>query len=257
MKKILLSGITAVALMAAHPAFAGGLGIFGETGLARTPLAMTLAPMQFAFAVDYVASDNYQVPLRAEVGLPYGFEVGGFYNYLDTDFDINIWSLNAKWLLPPFVQNLGLAVGGHYAQEDIENLDTDGYDLYAVASYSFPVGEGLSLIPSFGVSYISASIDEDFADNIDGDVDGVKFFGSLILKAQKFAIGAEFISTDEDLDGEDADASYWFGGRYFVNPMITLQAGYLNNTNFSEDPAEDPTDGVFHLGAQFAFGPYK
>ena len=85
MKKLLLSGITAVALMAATTVQAGGLGIDGETGLARTPLAMSLAPMQFAVAADYVSSDKLYVPIRGELGLPYGIEVGGAYQYVDLD----------------------------------------------------------------------------------------------------------------------------------------------------------------------------
>ena len=85
MKKLLLSGITAFALMAGATAQAGGLSIYGETGLARTPLAMSLAPMQIAVAADYVASDALFVPMRVELGLPYGIEVGGAYQYVDLE----------------------------------------------------------------------------------------------------------------------------------------------------------------------------
>ena len=81
MKKLLLSGITAVALMAAGTAQAGGLELTGGTGVARTPLAMSLAPMQFAIAADYLSSDELFVPVRAAIGLPFGIELGGAYWY--------------------------------------------------------------------------------------------------------------------------------------------------------------------------------
>ena len=86
MKKLLLSGITAVALMAAGTAQAGvGLDLYGGTGVARTPLAMSNAPMEFAIAAEYVFSDDLFVPVRAAIGLPYGFEVGGAYWFTNPD----------------------------------------------------------------------------------------------------------------------------------------------------------------------------
>jgi hypothetical protein len=249
MKKLLLSGITAAALMAAGTAQASDLSINGETGLARTPLAMSLAPMQFAIAADYVASDNFQAPVRAEIGLPLGFEVGGAYYYIDSNFDITNWGLNAKWVLPKFVEGLGLAVGGNYQALSVENIDMDAYRVYGVASYTANMGEGMALIPSFGVAYIAMTDDS--------DVNAFRFFGSLILKAGRFAVGGEYTSTDEDFDGPDADGDFWVGGRFYLNPMVTLQAGYLNNANYTEDFNGDPTDGVFHIGAQFAFSSGK
>ena len=53
------------------------------------------------------------------------------------------------------------------------------------------------------------------------------------------------------------DGNYWFGGRFYLNPMITLQAGMINNVNFSNDSGVDVGDGVFHAGVQFAFGSGK
>ena len=79
MKKLLLSGITAVALMAAGTAQAGGLDLYGGTGVARTPLAMSLAPMQFQIAADYVASDDLFHPDARRIRPPYGIELGGAY----------------------------------------------------------------------------------------------------------------------------------------------------------------------------------
>ena len=79
MKKLLLSGITAVALMAAGTAQAAnaGLSLTGETGVARTPLAMTLPPMTIAVAADYVTSDDTFVPARVEFGVINNANVGG------------------------------------------------------------------------------------------------------------------------------------------------------------------------------------
>ena len=60
------------------------------------------------------------------------------------------------------------------------------------------------------------------------------------------------------MDG-NLDGFYWVGGRFFLNPMITLQAGYLNNANWNDDTdfGDNVDDGVFHIGAQFAFGGAK
>ena len=272
MKKLLLSGITAVALMAAGTAQAGGLDLYGGTGIARTPLAMSLAPMQFQFAADYVFSDDTFVPMRAAIGLPYGIEIGGAYWYTDLDFegfgesadvDVPMYDLTAKWVLPKFVENLGIAVGGHYLAQEVEvegdndKFKNDGHDLYGVATYVVPMGEGMALIPSVGVSWESRTGDN--------DEDAFKFFGSLLFKGAKFAVGGEYMMADDDVDGpifgddegKNVDDFWWFGGRFFVNPMITLQAGYINNANLLDLSAEDGSkisDGVFHAGVQFAFG---
>lgn len=243
MKKLLFSGIAAAALMMAGTVQAAGLSLAGETGVARTPLAMSLAPMQVAIAADYVASEDTFVPMRAEIGLPMGIEIGGAYWYMDTNGDPTVWGLNAKWVLPKFVENLGLAVGGHYNGDTNDFRDANGFDVYGVATYPFPMGEGMALIPSVGLKY------QDIGDDVDEN--GFKFFGSLLFKAPMWAVGAEYIFANDDLDGKDADDSYWFGGRFYLNPMITLQAGYLNNADIGSDK---PKDGVFHIGAQFAFG---
>jgi hypothetical protein len=266
MKKLLLSGITAVALMAAGNAQAAGLDLYGGTGVARTPLALSLAPMQFAIAAEYVASDDLFVPVRAGFGLPYGIEVGGAYWIIDPDMSadgqkvdvkIPMFDLTAKWVLPNFVKNLNLAVGGHYYGQEIKVEDFDytfknnGEDLYAVATYIIPLSNGMAVIPSGGVSWESRSGDNDNS--------AVKFFGSLLLKHAKFAVGGEFMTSDDEVDqifeGEDGkvDAFWWVGGRYYVNPMITLQAGFINNADILDDGG-DLSKGVFHAGVQFAFG---
>jgi hypothetical protein len=247
MKKLLLSGIAAATLMVAGTTQASDLSLMGDTGVARTPIAMALAPMQFAVAADYVAADAFGVPVRAEVGLPYNIELGGAYWYMDLD-GTTIWSINGKWVLPPFVENLSLAIGGHYKSQEIGNFDNDGDDLYAVATYVAPMGEGMSIIPSFGVMW-----DQRTGDN---STDVVRWFGSLIFKAPQFAIAGEYQSVDDEMDGANIDGNYWLGGRFYLNPMITLQAGYLNNVNWSNDK-EDITDGVWHIGAQFAFSSGK
>jgi hypothetical protein len=246
MKKLLLSGITAVALMAAGTVQASDLSLSGETGIARTPLAMSLAPMSIAIAADYVFSDATFVPMRAEIGLPYGIEVGGAYWYVDLN-DTTIWSVNAKYVLPKFVEGLGLAVGGHYNAQSFGPFDNDGYNLYGVATYVASMGEGMALIPSGGVMYRALTGSN--------DRDTLSFFGSLLFKMQQFAVGGEFMSADEDFDGL-SDGSYWVGGRFYLNPMITLQGGYTNNANFS-DGGEPVSDGVFHAGVQFAFSSGK
>ena len=251
MKKLLLSGITAFALMAGVSAQASDLSVLGETGVARTPLAMSLAPMQFAVAVDWVNSDATFVPIRGELGLPYGIEVGGAYHYIDID-DTTVWSLNGKWVFPEFTKGLGLAVGGHYNVQEVMNRDNDGYDAYAVATYVIPLGEGMAMPISGGIKYVS----RDGSTGEGGTQDAFKWFGSLLFKMNNFAVGGEYLSADTDYDGEAVDGFYWFGGRFYLNPMVTFQAGYLNNTNFS-DGEEKYEDGKFHIGAQFAFGGAK
>jgi hypothetical protein len=267
MKKLLLSGITAVALMAASTAHAGvGLDLYGGTGVARTPLAMALAPMEFQVAADWVFSDDTFVPMRAAVGLPYGIEIGGAYWYTDpdigngnvsVDMNVDMWDLTAKWVLPKFVENLSLAVGGHYLSQklDVNAVDFDfennGEDLYAVATYVAPMGEGMALIPSAGVLWESRTGDN--------DEDAFKFFASLLFKGPNWAVGGEYIFADDDVDGPifgdengNVDDFWWIGGRYYLNPMITLQAGYINNADLVDDQG-DLSGGVFHIGAQFAF----
>jgi len=105
----------------------------------------------------------------------------------------------------------------------------------------------MALIPSAGVQWISRTGDN--------DQDAFKFFGSLLFKAPMWAVGGEYLMADDDVDGENTDDFYWLGGRFFLNPMITLQAGYINNANVGG--GEDAGDGKFHIGAQFAFGGAK
>jgi hypothetical protein len=255
MKKLLLSGFTAVALMAAGTTQAADLSLLGETGLARTPLAIALPPMTIAVAADYVGSDSFQVPIRAAIGLPYGIEISGAYDYIDSDLDPSFYNVGGKWVLPPFAEGLGLGLGAHYNFQNYDNLrnekqDNDGYDFYGVASYTAKLGEGMALIPSVGVKWVTVTGDD--------DRDAWKYFGSLLFKAPKWSIGGEYLSADtaddtiDEFLEEELDGFYWFGGRFYLNPMITLQAGYLNNTNW-HDGEEKYEDGVFHIGAQIAF----
>ena len=81
----------------------------------------------------------------------------------------------------------------------------------------------------------------------DNDEYAFKFFGSLLLKHPKFALGGEYMMAD-DADGidtpifgdenGDVDGFWWVGGRFFVNPMVTLQAGYINNADLLEDEGD-------------------
>jgi hypothetical protein len=244
MKKKLLLGVMAVTLMAASTTKASDLALQGETGLARTPLAMALAPMSMAVAADYLASDKIAVPMRAQFGLPYGIEVGGAYNWVDLKNTWN-WDVDAKWVLPQFVENLALAVGGHYKRQNFMGGGTNnGDDLFAVATYDAKLGEGMSLIPSAGVI-----MDQRTGDNSKTAWRG---FGSLLFKMQMFAVGGEYMTVNHDYDGKGVDAYYWFGGRFYLNPMFTLQAGFLNNANYNDGTAKTG-DGKFHVGGQFAF----
>jgi hypothetical protein len=242
MKKMLLLGIAAVALTAAGTAqAASGLGLRGETGLARTPIAAALPPLTLAVAADFVASDDTFIPMRAEFGVIEGLELGGHYWYLDVEGDSSAWGVNAKYVFPPLVQNLGLAVGGHYREQDIGNFDNNGHDVYFVASY--PVGY---FVPTFGVMYESITGDNDESD--------VRFFGSLIVNVlPTFALGAEIMSSSDKLDGTDPDPAMWFGARFMPLGGLTVQAGLLNYADLGGDQ-DDLKDFVFHIGVQYAFG---
>lgn len=243
MKKLLLSGIAVVALMAAGTAQAGGLSLTGETGVARTPVAVTLAPMSLAVAADYVASEDTFVPIRAEFGVIEGLEVGGNYWFMDTEGDLTQWGINAKYVIPAqLVDKLAIAAGANY-----QGLSADGgFDasvttIYGVASYTLEAG--VTIIPSAGVTYEMQG----------GDLDenGVRFFASILAKVMpNLAVGAEFVSTNEDLDGKDADASVWFGARFWPMENLAIQAGMINNADLGGD---DPSDYVFHAGAQYSF----
>ena len=123
MKKLLLFCVVAVALMAAVPAHAAsGLGLRGETGLVRTPMAAALPPLTLAVAVDFVSSDYVFLPLRMEFGVIEGLELGGNFWHLDSAEQSAVWGLNAKYVLPEFVENLGLAIGGHYREQTCRRL---------------------------------------------------------------------------------------------------------------------------------------
>jgi hypothetical protein len=246
MKKMLLLGIMAVALLAAGTAHAAhaGLSLDGETGIARTPMAVTLAPMTLGIAADFVFSEDTFVPIRAEFGIIDGLEVGAKYWYLDTAGDPKIWGLNAKYVLPlTMVENLGVAVGANYdvtssdAPDDVTDLG-----IYGVATYTIKAGE-MAVVPSAGIKW-------DTVDNGDSQ-NGIRFFGSVaVMVMPNLAIAGELISTNDDLDGDDADMKYWVGARFMPIDNLTVQAGYLNYADIGGD---DPTDGVFHVGAQYAF----
>jgi len=247
MKKLLLSGIAAVALMSSVPAFAApGLDLNGSTGVARTPMAMASAPMSLGIAADYVASDELFIPARVNFGLIDGLEIGGKFWYTDTDAEIKIYGANIKYVLPlTMVEGLSVAVGAAYDSTSFKEGDAlSDFTGYAVASYMAKAAE-IAIIPSVGVAYDKIS-----KDDVDLDESGVRFFGSVVAMVMpNLGIGAEYVSTNEDLDGEDADASYWFGARFMPMENLTVQAGYLNNANITNDG--DPSDGVFHVGVQY------
>ena len=243
MKKLALLGIAAVVLAAA-PAHAEGLSLTGETGVARTPLAMALPPMSCAVAADFVGSEDLFLPLRAEFGIIEGLELGLNYWYTDTRNSWNQWGLNVKYVIPAeLAENVSLAAGFNYQQESADG----GYDVtlikfYGVVSYVWETR--VPIIPSGGLSYEVQGADK--------DASGIRIFGSVLAKVMpNLAIGAEFNLANEDLDGSDgADSSLWFGARFSPKENLTLQAGILNNANVG---GTDESDFVLHAGAQYAF----
>src|SRR3990172_7601480 len=98
MKKLLLLGIAAVALTAATPAQAS-LTFNGDCGVINVPNALTLPAGTVALAADYVAADDAIVPIRFELGVINGLEIGGAYHYWDVD-DVASYGFNAKFRLP-------------------------------------------------------------------------------------------------------------------------------------------------------------
>jgi len=252
MKKLLLSGIAAVALLAAGSAHAAnaGLNLNGETGVARTPMAMALPPLTLGIAADYVFSDEAFVPARLEFGIVKGLEIGGKFWYTNTDAEIQVIGGNLKYVLPQFVENLGLAIGGGYDSTSAKyGSNMNDLRLYAVATYTIKAGP-VAIVPSAGVTY-----DKMKKDDVDPDVaideSGERFFGSLVVMVlPNLAVGGEYITTNDNLD-KGVDPSYWVGVRYMPINGLTLQGGYTNNANMTN--TGDMKDARFHLGAQYAF----
>jgi hypothetical protein len=242
MKKLLALGIAAAALVAAGTAQAAtGLGLRAETGLARTPMAVALPPMTLAVAADFVGSDDLYLPFRAEFGVIQGLELGGHYWYLDIPGDSTGWGLNAKYVFPEYVEKLGLAVGGHYKEQSIGDVNNDGHDVYFVASY--PAG---FLVPSLGFMYESITGDNDESD--------FRLFGSLVANVLPgFALGAEILSSSDKLDGKDPDPAMWFGARFVPLAGLTVQAGMLNYADFGNPDPGAMEDFVFHIGLQYDY----
>ena len=243
MKKFLLVGIAAVALAAAGSAqAASGLGLRGETGLMRTPLAAALPPLTLAVAADFVASDDVFLPMRAEIGVIDGLEVGGNFWFLDTPGSATVWGLNAKYVLPQFVENLSLAFGGHFRQQSINGLENDGHDVYLVTSYPFGF-----LVPTFGLRYESITGDNSKSD--------LRFFGSLVANVlPNLCFGAEIESPSDKLDGTGADPVMWFGVRYLPMENFTVEGGLINYADIGaglDNSAQN--DFILHIGVQYAF----
>ena len=241
MKKLLFFGVVAVALAAAIPARAtSGLGLRGESGLMRTPVADALPPLTLAVAADFVASDDVFLPMRAEFGVIEGLELGANYWYIDSPEISAAWGFNAKYVLPEFVEGLGLALGGHYREQDLAIGNNNGHDLYFVSSYR--VG---FLMPSLGFRY----------ESITGANDESEFrvFGSLVADIlPNLAVAAEVESASSKLEGAGAKAPFWFGVRYQPIETLSLQAGLMNMTDIGAGPA-GYNDLILHIGAQYAF----
>ena len=242
MKKLLILGATVIALTAATAVqAASGLGLRGETSLARTPMAAALPPLTLAIAADYVASDAMFIPVRAEIGVIEGLEIGGNYWFLDTAGETSVWGLNAKYVLPEFYKDLGLALGGHYRKQTIADIVNDGHDVYFAAAYT--VG---FLVPTVGIRYESITGANDESD--------VRFFGSLEANIlPSFTLGAEIESASNKLDGTDPSPAMWFGARFMPVEDLTIQVGLLNYADIGASLAEQK-DFVLNVGLQYAFG---
>ena len=242
MKKMLLFCVVAVALTASVPARAtSGLGLRGETGVARTPVAESLPPLTLGVAADFVASDDVFLPMRAEFGVIKGLELGGNYWFIDSSAISAAWGFNAKYVLPEFVENLGLALGGHYREQDLAVGNNNGHDVYFVASYRAGF-----LVPSLGIRYESITGANDESD--------ARFFGSIVANVlPTFAVGAEIESPSNKLDGSGADPSMWFGLRFLPMEALTVQAGLLNRSDTGADHPLGTNAFILHIGAQYAF----
>ena len=241
MKKGLFFCVVAVALAAAAPArAASGLGLRGETGLARTPMAAALPPLTLAVAADFVASDDVFLPMRAEFGVIEGLELGGNYWFIDSPEQSAAWGFNAKYVLPQFVENLGLALGGHYREQDLPVGNNNGHDVYVVASYRYSF-----LTPTVGMRYESITGANDESD--------LRFFGSLVADVlPNFAVGFEIESASNKLDGTGANAPLWFGVRFQPLEGLSVQTGLLNMADIGAG-TKGMNDLIFHIGAQYAF----
>ena len=242
MKKLLLFCVVAVALAAAAPArAASGLGLRGETGLVRTPLAVALPPLTLAIAGDFIASDDVFLPLRVEFGVIEGLELGGNYWFIDSTAISAAWGFNAKYVLPEFVENLGLALGGHYREQDLAVGNNNGHDVYFVASYRAGF-----LVPSLGIRYESITGANDESD--------ARFFGSLVANVlPTLAIGAEIETASNKLDGTGADPSMWFGARFLPLEGLTVQAGLLNRSDTGAAHPLGTNSFILHFGVQYAY----
>ena len=241
MKKLLLCCVVAAALTSAVPARAiTGLGLRGETGLARTPLAQALPPLTLAIAMDFVASDDVFLPLRAQFGIIEGLEVGGNYWYIDSPDISAAWGFNAKYVLPEFVEGLGLALGGHYREQDLPVGNNNGHDVYVVASYRYSF-----LTPTFGIRYESITGANDESD--------LRFFGSLVADVlPNLAIGMEIETASDKLDGADVNAPLWFGARFQPLGNLSVQVGMMNSADIGAGQS-GINDLILQIGAQYAF----
>ena len=143
-------------------------------------------------------------------------------------------------MLPEFVENLGLALGGHYREQDLADEKNNGHDVYVVASYRYGF-----LTPTVGIRYESITGANDESD--------LRFFGSLVADVlPNLAVGFEIESASDKLEGTGAKAPLWFGARFQPLENLSLQAGLLNMADIGAG-AEGMNDLIFHFGAQYAF----
>ncbi|HEY6000010.1 MAG TPA: hypothetical protein VI078_12040 [bacterium] len=241
MKRFLLG--CAALVLAAAPARAAGLSFTGETGLGRSPLAITAAPGTVTVAADYVASTDTFVPVRAELGLIEGVELGANYWYTGADNGLYGLGVNAKFATPlELVENLNVAAGvGYQSFSGDAGFSAASAKAYGVLSYTWQ--RGITLIPSAGVSYeIQGGEWDEF---------GARVFASVLVKpVPALEVGAEFVLANEDLDGQGADQQLWFGARFSPRENLAVQAGAMNMANVGGGGDQG---FVFHAGVQYVF----
>lgn len=238
MRKMALLGIAAVSLVGAAPARAG-LTMSGDCGVISVPDTNVLPPMTLSVAADYVNTEDALVPLRLEVGVIEGLEVGVSYWWWDASGVDYILGGNAKYQLPlDLAEGFKVAAGGRYQRTATDGDDANGYAVYGVASYAVEL-EGVTLTGSAGVDWERVSNG--------GSESGLGFFAALdvaIGLVEGLSVAGEFASENGDLGNDTAGLVV----RYALPmvPGVALQAGV---TDFG--PGDDHE---FFLGAQFTFG---
>jgi hypothetical protein len=138
------------------------------------------------------------VGLAAHKGLPFGFDVGGFYSVVPTT-DAGIWGARLQWALwEGGVATPGLSLRGAYTS-------ATGIDDFKFSTYSADVSlsKGIAfLTPYVGAGYVWGTVDPEAAvpQLSKVDVDATRVFAGLRLSALLFELTPEY----ERIGGRDA-----------------------------------------------------